>query len=125
MANENEVPVTGTELDNMQGEFVDKLLRNNKKIRNDRAIAIAEAAQMKYKRKVEDLQQDLKEMRRERDNMLDLSPTTADSLTLASDFKADDFVAQDIALGVKIREKEIMLEIAQSRYSRLFTNKAE
>ena len=40
-------------LEEMAGAFVSSLIRNNKKIREDRAIAIAEAAQMIYKREVE------------------------------------------------------------------------
>ena len=53
--------------------------------------------------------------------MLDLSPTTADSLVLASDFDSKAFVAKDIELGVKIRNLEIKLEIASNRYADLFT----
>ena len=115
---------TGTEtplLDEMKGSFVASLVRNNKKIKEDRAIQIAESAQIFYKRKVEDLDLQIKQKRRDRQAMLDLSPTTTDSLILASDFKADEFVAKDIALGVEIRELEIKRDIAQARYKELFT----
>lgn len=107
-------------LESMKGAFVGSLVRNNKKIREDRAIAIAESAQMLYKRKVEDTEIAVKQLRREREAMLDLSPTTADSLVLASDFDADSFVKKDIEIGLKIRNLEITLEIAKSRYSNLF-----
>lgn len=110
----------GTSLDQMQGAFVDSLKRNNKKIREDRAIAISEDAQMIYKREVEDLQLEIKKLRREREAMLDLSPTTADSLVLASDFDSKNFVSKDIEIGVKIRNLEIKLEIALARYKFLF-----
>ena len=106
----------------MKGAFVDSLVRNNKKIREDRAIAIAEAAQMLYKREVEDTELKIKQLKREREAMLDLSPTTADSLVLASDFDAKKFVEKDIQLGIKIRNLEITLEIAQKRFSYLFEN---
>ena len=59
-------------------------------------------------------------MKRERDNMLDLSPTDAKSLVVASDFDADSYVKKDIELGVKIRNSEIKLEIAMGRYNYLF-----
>ena len=108
-------------LESMKGVFVESLVRNNKKIREDRAIAIAEAAQLIYKREVEDLTLQIRELVRERDAMLDLSPTTADSLVLASDFNAKEFVLKDIELGVKIRNFEIKLEIASNRYKKLFT----
>lgn len=102
------------------GAFVDSLKRNNAKIREDRAISIAEDAQIIYKREVEDLEIQIKRLRRERDSMLDLSPTTADSLVLATDFNSKEFVNKDIAIGVQIRNLEIKLEIARERYNYLF-----
>lgn len=109
-------------LEHMQGAFVDSLKRNNKKIREDRAIAIAEDAKMIYKREVEDLQLEIKKLRREREAMLDLSPTTADSLVLASDFDSKAFVQKDISIGVQIRNLEIKLDISLARYNHLFTD---
>lgn len=109
-----------TDLENMKGAFVESLKRNNSKIKEDRAIAIAEAADLIYKREVEDLGIQIKQMKRERDAMLDLSPKDANSLILASDFNAKEFVNKDLELGVKIRNLEIKLEIAQARYNELF-----
>ena len=105
------------------GIFMNVLTRNNKKIREDRAISIAEDAELIYKRKVEDIETQIKRKRRDRDGMLDLSPTTADSLVLASDFDAEKFVAKDLALGIEIRNLEISLDIARSRYEILFGTK--
>jgi hypothetical protein len=107
-------------LDEMKGAFVSSLVRNNKKIREDRAIAIAEQAEMIYKRKVEDLQVEIKSLKRDRDNMLDLSPADAQSLVVASDFNAVTFVEKDLELGLKIRNLEIKIEIATDRYNTLF-----
>jgi len=104
----------------LRGAFVESLRRNNKQIRDDRAAAIVEVAEMKYKRKVEDLQLELSNMKREQDNMLDLSPTNAQSLIIASDFKADEYIEKDLALGVTIRNTEIKLEVASKRYKHLF-----
>lgn len=112
---------TSSILDEMKGAFVQSLVRNNKKIREDRAIQIAESAQMLYKREVEDTELRIKQLRRERDGMLDLSPTTADSLVLATDFDAKSFVEKDLKLGLKIREEEIRLEILKTRYNLLFS----
>ncbi len=106
----------------MGGAFVGSLVRNNKRIREDRAIAIAESAEMIYKREVEDTELQIKQMRRDRDAMLDLSPTDAQSLVLASDFDAKAFVAKDITFGINLRNLEIKLEIAKARYSHLFKN---
>ncbi|NJM53480.1 MAG: hypothetical protein HC846_08895 [Blastocatellia bacterium] len=106
---------------NGSGAFVESLKRNNAKIREDRAISIAEDAQIIYKREVEDLEIQIKRLKRERDSMLDLSPTTADSLVLATDFDSKDFVNKDIQIGVQIRNLEIKLEIARERYNFLFS----
>ncbi len=108
------------EIEIKQGAFGESLVRNNKQIRKDRALAITEDTEMLYKRKVEDLMVQVKRMKRERDNMLDLSPSNAQSLVLASDFDSSDFVDKDLELGVKIRTLEIKLEIAQAQYSYLF-----
>ena len=104
------------------GAFIESLKRNNKQIRDDRATSIAEDAQILYKREVEDLELEIKKLRRERENMLDLSPTDAQSLVLASDFKSKEFVAKDIEIGIKIRNLEIKIEIARDRYKHLFGN---
>jgi hypothetical protein len=117
MENENGKSET---LEQMKGAFVGSLIRNNKKIKEDRAIAIAESAEMLYKRTVEDTQLRIKQLKRDRDAMLDLSPTDAQSLIMASDFDAKVFVDKDIKLGIEIRNLEITLEIAQKRYDHLF-----
>lgn len=116
MENENENKI---EQENV-GAFFSSLKRNNKQIRTDRAQAISEDTEIVYKRSVEDLQLMIKKMKRELENMLDLSPTNAQSLILASDFNSTDYVTKDIDLGVKIRNSEIKLEIAQKRYNYLF-----
>ena len=102
------------------GAFEESLKRNNKKIRDDRATSIVEDTKVLYRRAVEDLVLAISKMKRERDGMLDLSPTDANSLMLASDFDAPGYVTRDLDLGVKIRTAEIKLEIAQSQYKHLF-----
>lgn len=102
------------------GAFFESLKRNNKQIRDDRATAISEDAQLIFRRKIEDLDMLIKRMKRERENMLDMSPTNAQSLVLATDFNAEEYVQKDIDLGVKIRNEEIKLEIAKTRYTYLF-----
>jgi len=102
------------------GAFVVSLKRNNSKIREDRARAISEDTEVLYKRQVEDLELSIKRMKREQENMLDLSPANTQSLVLASDFNSQEYVSKDIDLGVKIRNTEIKLEIAKARYKYLF-----
>ena len=108
------------EVEKTEGAFISSLKRNNKQIRDDRATAIAEDAQIMYRRQVEDLEVKIKRMKRDRENMLDLSPENAMSLKLASDFNSEEYVKKDIDLGVNIRNAEIKLEIAQKQYDYLF-----
>jgi formylmethanofuran dehydrogenase subunit E-like metal-binding protein len=110
-----------TSLDDMKGAFVSSLKRNAKQIREDRAVAIAEGTELLYKREVEDLQLQIRELRRERNSMIDLSPANTTSLVLASDFDSKQFILKDIEIGVKVRNLEIKLEIATNRYNELFT----
>jgi len=102
------------------GAFIDSLKRNNKQIRADRADAIAEDAELIYKREIEDLDVTIKRMKRDQENMLDMSPDNAMSLKLASDFDAKEYTSKDLKLGVDIRNAEIKLEIARNRYKYLF-----
>jgi len=108
------------EVETQVGAFKESLYRNNSKIRKDRADSIIEDAELIYKREIEDLEVQMKKMQREQENMLDLSPTNAMNLTLASDFDSKIYVDKDIELGVKIRNVEIKLDIARKRYAYLF-----
>ena len=107
------------------GAFLDSLKRNNAKIRADRAASIAEDADLMYRREAEDLALMVRKLKREQENMLDLSPTDADSLVLATDFNSKEYVNKDIELGIKIRNLEIKLEIAKDRYRFLFGKSIE
>jgi hypothetical protein len=102
------------------GAFLSSLKRNNKQIRDDRATAIGEDAQLIYKRFVEDLKVSVKRMTRDQENMLDLSPDSATSLKIASDFDAVSYVSKDAELSWKIRNETIKLELATERYRYLF-----
>lgn len=112
--------ITKSPEDDSDGAFYSSLKRNNKQIRDDRATAIAEDTELVYKRKIEDLELSIKKMKREQEYMLDLSPTTTQSLILASDFDSAEYAEKDIDLGIKIRNTEITLEIAKARYHYLF-----
>ena len=110
-----DAPVTEAE-----GAFIASLKRSNKAIRADRAEAISEDAELIFKRTVEDLDVELKRLKRQRENMLDMSPDNAHSLIVAENFDSRAFVEKDIDLGVQLRNTEIKLDIAQKRYQYLF-----
>jgi len=105
---------------NHAGAFYESLVRNNGQIRRDRAAAIFEDARLQCRREVEDLELRLKKLRWERESMLDLSPTDADSLVLASDFNARMFVERDLNIAVQLRNLEIKTQLARARYEHLF-----
>ena len=102
------------------GTFHASLVRNNKKIRDDRAMEILEAAQLTYKRAVEDLELSIKKMERDRRGLLDLSPTDAQSLVMASDFNENEYTSKDINLGIKIYNAKLKLQVARIQYVELF-----
>lgn len=104
------------------GAFVTSLKRNNSKIREERAIMITEDAYTMYKRKAEDIEMTIKQIRRRREAMMDLSPTDAASLQPAKDFKAIDYVETDLNLSVELRQLEIQLDVCKERIAYLFTS---
>lgn len=132
MKENNEEAPLGAELnensdalnENASGEFYGMLTRNNKQIKNDRALAIHEDAELVYKRRIEDLRISLKQKIRQRNNLLDLSPENAQSLKLANDFDANVYCDTDIKLTMDIRNIRIQLTEAEARYNFLFKKEA-
>ena len=111
----NELELPGT------GMFLQTLTRNNSQIRRDRAESIYQDTKLVFRRRVEDLQITLTRLIRQRDAMLDLSPSDSHSLVpAAKDFDPVAFTDADIKLGIEIRNTEIMMEIAKERYEKLF-----
>ena len=94
-------------LNGMPGAFVESLTRNNKQIKEDRAVAIAEDVEILFKREVEDLELQIKKTKRDRELMLDLSPTNATSLILASDFDSKAFIKKRNDLVNRIQTNNI------------------
>lgn len=104
------------------GAFKSDLMRSFKQLKESRAIAVAEDAEIVYKRKIEDLCKNLRQYERDREDMiLDLSPSSVgSSAVVPSDFKVDTLLEKDIELGKKKREDTIILEIVLDRYQRMF-----
>ena len=102
------------------GAFRASLKRNNRQIRDDRADAIAEDAEVLMKRRIEDLRLEIRKQQRIRENMLDLSPTNSMSLMVAEDFDGNEFVNREMAIGIALRELGIKLEVMTDRYKTLF-----
>lgn len=110
----------GEDLGAGQGAFMASLKRNNRQIREDRAETIVEETELVYKRRIEDLGISISRMKKEQENMLDLSPSNAQSLILASDFDNTKYVEKDVDLSRKIRDAEITRDLAVKRFKYLF-----
>ena len=104
------------------GTFKADLQRNCKQLKDSRAESVAEDVEIIYKRKIEDLCHEIRNIERDRENiMLDLSPTNVTSaLAVPSDFNAEEFLEKDIQLGIRKRNAEIKLDIVARRYEELF-----
>ena len=106
----------------VNGTFKTDLQRNFKQLKDSRAESVAEDVEIIYKRKIEDLCHEIRNIERDRENiMLDLSPTNVTSaFAVPSDFNAEKFLEKDIQLGIRKREAEIKLDIVARRYEELF-----
>jgi len=92
---------------NPTGDFIESLVRSNSKIKRDRAEQIGRKTATAYKRAVEDIQEQIDELVDEQIGMMDLSPTTTQSLTLASDFDSAAYTQRDIDIEIKLRNLRI------------------
>lgn len=104
----------------LTGAFVESLVRNNKEIKRDRAQSIAEDLEMVYRRSIEDMEIKLKKLKKDRENMLDLSPSNKMMIITAGEFDATEFTKKDQELGIAIREMKIRINEARERYEVLF-----
>lgn len=114
-----------TEVKQAGGAFAASLLRKNSQIKGDRALAILRLAEKAFKRSVEDVYDKIFQLETDRDSLIDLSPTNADSLVMAGDFDATKFYETEKRLTLKIRECRVELEEMTLRYQHLFGKKLE
>jgi len=104
----------------LTGFLMESLRRSNKEIRQQRGDAIAEDLQIIYKRKVEDLEVDVKRAVRQQENAFDFSPTNSQSLVMAKELESVDILTKDLTLSLEIRNLSIQLNLAKDRYNILF-----
>lgn len=119
MSDENKQQNNSSDLP-IKGAFKESLYRGSAKIRRDRADTILEDAQLRYKRKIEDIRQDITRLKRTRDSALDLAPDNALSLMHANNFNPEEFAKGDIETAKTLRNLTIELELAVERYEYLF-----
>jgi hypothetical protein len=101
------------------GKFFQTLTRNNKTIKQDRALSIVEDAEVFYKREIEDMEHQIRKLARDRNSMIDLSPSSKDDLSF-SNFDGKRFVMEHLAISVQIENLKLKLEILKKGYTELF-----
>ena len=104
----------------IKGTLYQSLDRSNKQIRAERGEALAEQLETSFRRNVEDIRYDMKDLKRQRTNMFDFSPTNSQSLVMAKDVEARSIMKADNEISLKIRNLQIRLDIAEERYLDLF-----
>jgi hypothetical protein len=101
-----------------------RMTRNNKELRDGRALDILEGLELQYKRAIENMEMELKVKRRSRDQNFDIAPTKSFDLTMNVE-DAATFVDKDIKLGVDIRQLELKLEVAKKQYEEMFEEETD
>lgn len=112
-----------TEITDKNGVFLSSLKRNNKQIRESRAVSIAEDTETLYRRKIEDLRLRIRRLERQREDSLDLSPTNATNLKPAENYNPEQFVENDLKLIISIKNEKVRLEEAEKAFLWLFGKK--
>ena len=96
------------------------LQRTNAQIKADRALEISEGFEMTAKRKIEDLQNDIKILTRRRTGLLDLSSNSTTTLIKSGDIDVTILLENFNAFGLDIRNKRIQLNNTKESYNILF-----
>jgi len=104
-----------------QGQFVQALTATNAKIKRSRALQLTETTKTTYRRRVEDLANDIRMKILDAQSQLDLRGDSAFSLNPAArDFSATDWVQANIEARMEIRNLMQKLAIAYDGYCQLF-----
>jgi len=107
-----------------KGELGRSLQRDTKAVKNARFLDLYENLEIQYGREIQDIQADLRSMKREQSGLFDFAPDNSFSL-VAKNVDAREIMKKDLELQERIRVKEIDLINAQARYDRLFTDLAD
>lgn len=102
------------------GALQASLNRNSTKIRADRAKKIADTARVRYRRKLEDLELRLTELRDKQETIIDMSPDNSFSIVNANNFDPEEFVNENTKLAKEIYEITKHIEVYTDDYVRLF-----
>jgi hypothetical protein len=107
----------------IKGEFFKTLVRNNATIRKDRAEVLAKNLRRQYKNQIDNMIGRIEQLRLEQQTLIDLSPTTKESLVFTGEFNSESFIEKDMALLKEIRNTKILMDEAITRFEQLFGEK--
>jgi phosphoglycerate-specific signal transduction histidine kinase len=105
----------------MSGYLKTSLERNPKAVRDARSQELYENLEIEYKRKVEDLQLEIKRMNNKIKSLFDFAPENSFSLVVKN-VDSQDIIEQHLGLLEGIRVKTIDLENAKKAYDFLFND---
>ncbi len=102
--------------------FERTLKQSFKQIRESRALQLVQSTEVKYRRTIEDMYIDIKDLDRQAENLLlDLCPSSTVTTQVGpSDYKPELFVEKDLKIALDRKEKIFEFEIAVDRYEELF-----
>lgn len=102
------------------GTFQAMLQRNNKQLREDRALEIAEDLEIAYSRRIEDREKEIKAIDRKMNRMLDITGDNIQTRMSSKDFEAEAFLDVREALIKDRAGSELILDRLKEDYNALF-----
>lgn len=104
------------------GVFLANLTKNFKQIKQERAESVTEDVETTFRRHIEDLCKDIRDIDRTLQNLfLSMAPTTAlENTVVPADFNASAFMKKEQELGLERRKLLITLRIMLERYEYYF-----
>lgn len=107
----------------IQGGFVDaSLKRSSREVREQRGELIKEDLEEEYRRKIEDLEKQLRRNDRDQTGMFDFSPNNSMSMVM-KDVDAKEIMDKDLEIEQENRNTLVKLNNAKKRYNFLFGKK--
>jgi hypothetical protein len=103
-------------LDYTGGQFYKIMAQSSKEIKQYKIAAITEGLNFAYKARIEEIEREIRSKKWRLEEMMDLFPSTTQSLVIGKDFNPKEFVTEDLQIHVDLRNLEIMLDIAKRRY---------
>lgn len=117
----SELKLVDIDRTNIVGAMANRLKVSNKALKTERANQILAKLALIFRRAIEDMMNDLQNLKDERELMMDLNPGNTQVIINPGEFNAADFVKRDLELGRLIHNLNIQITDAVNRYNYLFS----